>query len=31
MGQRFQTVQELNRYRKGLAATRVPGALPEAV
>lgn len=31
MGQSFQTVQELNRYRKGLAATRVPGALPEAV
>ncbi|MEA3395160.1 MAG: ferritin-like domain-containing protein [Pseudomonadota bacterium] len=31
MGQSFQTVQELNRYRKGLAATRVPGVLPEAV
>jgi len=31
MGQSFQTVQELNRYRKGLTATLVPGALPEAV
>ncbi|PHM20219.1 MAG: ferritin [Curvibacter sp. PD_MW3] len=31
MGQSFQTVQELNRYRKGLTATLVSGALPEAV
>jgi len=31
MGQSFQTVQELNRYRKGLAATLVSEGLPEAV